>query len=138
MKQTTAQINRIVDSAYIALEVLDNLNLTRHRKRLYGMACDEERGHRRGDPYGHQWPKGASIPAAARFFAVKRIAEALTDTGDRKATVRDLIHWRPSAFYAASLVANYGAEILRAWEGQDIAALADLNYVTFVNNGEKA
>ena len=138
MKQTTAQINRIVDSAYTALTVLDNLSLTRHRKRLYGMACDQERWHRCGAPDGHQWPKGASIPAAARLFAVKRIAEALTATGDRKATVADCIQWQPSAFYAASLAANFGAEILRAWEGQDIAALADLNYVAFVNNGEKA
>jgi hypothetical protein len=136
MKQTTAQINRMVTGAYDALHFLDDMGLTRHRKRLFGMACDEERAHRRLAPNGHVWPKGAGIPAAARFFVVKRIAGALTATGDRKAVVADAIHWQPSAFYAASIVANYGAEILRAWTGQDIAALADLDYVAFVNNGE--
>jgi hypothetical protein len=136
MKQTTAQINRIVAKAYDALQVLDNMSMKAYRRQCFDMALQEERDHRKGAPDGRKWPKGATPHAAARLFVVKRIAEALIATDASKATVADFINWQGSAFYAASLVANFRAEILRVLDGQDIAALADLGYVAFTNNGE--
>lgn len=134
----TKEINRIVDRAYSALHVLNNIKWTAYRDRCFQMAAQEERDHRRGKPADVRLPAGASVPAAARLFVVKRIAKYLSHTGKQthRPTIADVLSYPPSAIYAASIVANYGAEILRAWKGQDIARLADLDYCQFINNGE--
>lgn len=134
----TKEINAIVDSAYSALQFLNNKTWTAYRDRCYDMACEEERGHRRGAPNGWSWPKGASVNAAARMFVVKRIAEELT--GERPIKIADILHTQGSAVYAAALVANFGDEIRKAWSSpgiETIAALKELDYVQFVNDGEK-
>ncbi len=131
----TREINAIVDRAYSALDVLNNITWTGYRDRCYNMACAEERGHRQGAPVGWTWPKGASVNAAARMFVVKRIAEALVDP-EHAPTIAGVISMQPSAVYAASIVANYGAKCRKALEGMDLKQLADLDYVAFVNNGQ--
>jgi len=134
MSETT-RINRIVNEAYTRLDALNDITMTAYRNVCFRMALEEERGHRRGAPAGWRWlPKGASAQAAARMFVVKRIAEALTATNDRKLTIKDVLHTQPSAIYAASIVANYGAEVMRAWDGLDVAELADLDYRKLVGS----
>lgn len=133
MSETT-RINRIADEAYIRLAALNDISMTAYRNICFRMALEEERGHRRSAPAGWRWPKGASAQAAARLFVVKRIAEALTATNDRKLTIKDVLHTQPSAIYAASIVANYGAEVIRAWAGLCVSELADLDYCKLVGS----
>ena len=135
MSETT-RINRIVNEAYSRLDALNNIGMTAYRNVCYRMALEEERGYRRGTPAGWTWPKGATPQAAARMFVVNRIAEALTaiDDDDRKLTICDVLHTQPSAIYAASIVANYGAEVMRAWDGLDVTELANLDYCKLVGS----
>lgn len=137
----TAEINAIVDKAYDALDVVNNMTWTPYRDNCYAMAVAEERTHRRmGLHIGHAYPRGATVEAAAKLFVVKRIAEALTASeqgSTRKLTIRDLIRVQPSACYAASIAANYGAECMTALGRERLGQLADeLDYVQFVNDGE--
>ena len=129
MSETT-RINLIVNEAYTRLDALNDISMTAYRNVCFRMALEEERGHRRG----WRWPKGASAQVAARLFVVKRIAEALTATNDRKLTIKDVLHTQPSAIYAASIVANYDDEVMRAWDGLDVAELADLDYCKLVGS----
>ncbi len=130
----TTRINRVVDEAYTRLAALNYISMTAYRNACFRRALEEERRHRRSAPAGWRWPKGASAQAAARLFVVKRIAEALTVTNDRKLTIKDVLHTQPSAVYAASIVANYCDEVMRAWDGLDFAELADLDYRKLVGS----
>lgn len=130
----TTKINCIVDEAYTRLDALNDIGMTAYRNVCFRMALEAEREHRRGAPAGWTWPKGATPRAAARMFVVKRIAEALTATDDRKLTIKDVLHAQPSAIYAASIVANYSTEVMRAWDGLDVAELADLDYCKLVGS----
>jgi len=132
----TKEINAIVERAYSALHVLNNITWTGYRDRCFEMACSEERQHRRGAPAGWRWPAGASVQAAARLFVVKRIAECLSEP-ENVPSIGSVLHYQPSAIYAASIVANYGAECRKAFEGMNLKQLADLDYMHFVNNGAK-
>jgi hypothetical protein len=131
----TSEINRLVDKAYSALDVLNNITWTSYRDKLCDMACAEERDHRKPfGRFGHPpMPKGASVVAAGKLFAVKRIAERLTGKGHQP-TIADVISYQPSAIYAASLVDNYRERIEAAWAGLDVAQLAELDYCEFVGN----
>jgi hypothetical protein len=133
MSETT-RINRIADEAYTRLDALNDITMTAYRNVCFRMALEEERGHRRSAPAGWRWPKGASAQAAARMFVVVRIAQALTATDDRKLTIKDVLYTQPSAIHAASIVANYGAEVMRAWDGLDVAELAALDYCKLVGS----
>src|ERR1017187_9144449 len=113
-----AEINRIVERAYTALDVLNNISsCAPYRDMCYTLARGEELRHRRGRPDCVALPKGASVNAAARFFVVNRIAEALTSAA--QPNLASVIHWQPSALYAASLVANYRDTIGTAWHDAD-------------------
>jgi hypothetical protein len=131
----TREINAIVDRAYHALYVLNNIKWTAYRDRCFDLACAEERDHRRGKPADVTLPKGASVQAAARMFVVKRIAEALL--GIHPLTVKHFLSVQQSAFYAQSIVANYEQECREALAKFDLEQLANLDYVEFVNNGSK-
>jgi hypothetical protein len=133
MSETT-RINRIADEAYTRLDALNDITMTAYRNVCFRMALEEECGHRLSAPAGWRRPKGASAQAAARMFVVKRIAEALTATDDRKLTIKDVLRTQPSAVYAASIVANYRDEVMRAWDGLDVAELADLDYCKLVGS----
>ena len=116
-----------IDQAYGVLDTLNHIQLTSYRDRCFDMACAEERDHRRS-PFGDRtW--GISVPAAARLFVVKRIAEALTAN---RLTIADVIRTQPSALYAASLALNYREIIQAEWQGLNIKALAELDYCALV------
>ena len=139
----TQQIAKLVDNAYSRLDVLNNIKWTAYRDKCFEMACEEERQHRRGKPDGWIYPKGASIQGAARLFVVKRIAEYML--GDRVPSIGDILHFQPSAIYAAAIVANYPDEIRAAWDGKrnngltlNVSELAALDYCVFVGNDQKA
>ena len=131
---STQQIAKLVDNAYSRLDVLNNIKWTAYRNKCFEMACEEERQHRRGKPGGWIYPKGASIQGAARLFVVQRIAAYML--GDRVPSIGDILHFQPSAFYAAALVANYAEDISKALAGMDLRALADLDYCEFVHNDQ--
>lgn len=124
----TAEINKIVSDAYSRLDVLNNIQWTAYRDVCCEMAATEERKHR-GSRMGYS--RDASVLNAARMFVVLRIAEALL--GKRFET-KDLLHVQPSAFYAASIVANYEAEIRAAWADLEIRELVALDYCEFVGS----
>ena len=127
----TKEINVLVAKAYRALEPLNNIKHTAYRNVCFELACEEERGHRRG--FGHdEYPDGATVSAAGRLFTVKRIAEALI--GDRLLSVRDYINVQKSAFTAQSVVENFREEATAALEGFDLKELAGLDYCAFVGN----
>lgn len=131
----TRQINRIVNAAYGRLDMINDLTMRNWRNRIFDAACEEERGHRRGAPLDWTWPKGASVAAAARLFTVKRIAEALIATGERRLTIKDVINTQMSAILAASVVANYGAQCMTALGREHLGELAALDYVYLINDG---
>lgn len=130
----TKEINRLVDPAYSALHVLNAHTWTAYRDKCRALACEEERQHRRGKPADVRIPKGASIDAAARMFVVKRIAGYLL--GEHVPTIGHILHYQPSAIYAAAIVANYREECAEALKDCNLRALADLDYVQFINDGE--
>lgn len=141
----TRDILKLIEPAYSRLHCLNDISLTKYRDRCYDMAVAEERGHRRGAPDGHEWPAGASVNAAGRFFVVNRIAQYIS--GYPMPTIGDVLSFQESAIYAAAIVANYRAEIVKAWvplatNSQPIALtfaqycqqLAALDYCTFVGS----
>lgn len=125
----TREINAIVSKAYSRLDVLNNISLTPYRDRCFRMACEEERDHRRFKPDGLRIP--ASVADAGRFFVVLRVAECLLG---KRPDIKDLISTQPSAFYAASLVANYQKEIREALTGIELRVLVGLDYCELVGS----
>lgn len=122
----------LADKAFTQLHTLNNLAWTNYRDRLYAMACEEERGHRRGAPVGWVHPRGATVAAAGKLFAVKRIAQELLR--ERPATIADVLSFQPSAIYAASLVANYRDVCAAALKDFDLKQLATLDYCKLVGS----
>ena len=124
------RINKLVDTAYGRLDVLNNIKWTAYRDNCLDKAMAEERQHRNGTQRGRIYPKGASVNAAARLFVVSRIAQFMV--GHSMPSIADVLSHQPSAIYAAALVANYGEQIKQAWAGLDIDALATLDYCELV------
>ncbi len=134
---TTTDINKLVSRAYTALESLNNIQWTPYRDRCFEMAQAEERAHVRCAPDDYQRPCGYSVNGAARLFVVKRIAEYLVQYlvhSCKTPTIADVLHYQPSAIYAASIVANYPQEIIAALAGFDIEQLARLDYCKYVGS----
>ena len=121
-KEKKLQID-LIKKAYSALEFLDNLTHTPYRIMLYNMIYNAEKKHRKFRP--DRIDCGISIANAAKLFAIKYIAESLTN---KMLTIKDILHIRTECFYAQSIAENYHAEILEKWHGLDIESLVALDY----------
>ncbi len=78
-----------------------------------------------------QDPNNYSISDCAKLFVVHHIAESLLNAC--KYTVKDYLMIRKSCLYAQSLVENYKEIIEKAWSGENIKSLADLDYISLVD-----
>ncbi len=126
--KTKRESLKLIDAAYTALDVLNNISWEKYLDKLFAMNWKEEREHDHLRPAGTA--RGLSVSMAAKLFCVCWIAECLLNK--RKYEVKDYLHIRQSAFYAAALAANYGAEIVKAWEDFDLKELSDLNYADLI------
>lgn len=102
-------------------------------ERLIDECAKEERGHRKWGPdfRSHHTADTISVMQAAKLFAVKRVAEYLTDA--KPLQPRDYLHCQKSCFTAAGMADEFRAEIMAAWDGLPLAELAALDYSEFVN-----
>lgn len=121
---------KLITKAYDALYILDNQNWTSYRQQLFELCQKEEREHR-----GSRSGFGASVADCARMFTVRDIAEYLLFP-KRAPKTKDFLKMRRSCFMAAALVATYRKEIRKAWKGQDIAAIAALDYCQIIKTPE--
>jgi hypothetical protein len=124
-------VNTLISKAYAALDDLNNIKMVPFRDHCYGMALAEEKQHRRGAPCGHRYAEGRTPQQAARLFVVKRIAGYLCGPTSRPG-IAEVLHYQPSAIYAASIVENYPDECAKALAGFDLASLAALDYVEWL------
>lgn len=117
-----------INSAFEALEVL-NFGWTREeRDKVFAFAVEEEELHR-----GSETRFRCTIEEAARMTVVRDLAAFVTDTVPIP-TIAQVISFRPSHIYAASIAANYRTEIMDALKPHNILWLASLDYVKLVNN----
>lgn len=121
---------RLIDSAYSALEFLNNQDWTNHRETLFAMCLEEEKRHRSAG-FGRHHPNAVSATEAAKLFSVKRVAQYLAREC-RMPRGKDFLHYQRSCFYAAGLVDKYRKEIRKAWRKLPVKALAALDYCEFV------
>lgn len=116
---------KMIHKAYDALECLNNISWSKYRDRLYDMNKQGEKQHDKVRP--ESCSRGLSISDSAKLFTVCWIAGYLIDTRNAP-DAKDYINMRSEAFYAYSVSQQYGKEILKAWAGMDIKAIASLDY----------
>jgi hypothetical protein len=126
---TKNQKLKLIKTAYSLLDVLNNVRWTAHRDDLLKL-CKEEEKHHRGMT-GNEYK--LTIDEAAKLFVVYRVAQYLARV-IAEPVAKDFIVMQKSAFYAASLVANYRTEIETAWQGVDLEQLCALDYADMVQN----
>lgn len=122
---------KMIDRAWLYVgEALNNIGIHGYGRQYLALNMREEKDHRRFCPEGIKC--GLTTPQAARLFCVKQLADYLN--GEVVPTAKDFIHIRQSNLMAASLVANYRAEIKQAFSEasvnpEDCSALdyAELN-----------
>lgn len=124
-KQTINTINR----AYQKLHVLNNIKWTAYRDELFSMNLKDEKRHR--DSFGQGRIFETPRADCARLFVVRHIAESLI--APNLYSVADMLHIRESAIKAQALVNNYYKEIEKAWQDEDIKALANLDYIQLID-----
>lgn len=130
--ETTMTVRQI-KAAFDALSGVFNTETTNYAERLLAQCREEERGHR-GFMDGFSRCHTADtigVADAARLFAVKRVAEYLTDTSYPKG--REYLHTQQSCFIAAGIADEFDAEVRKAWSDFDVDALAALNYTDYVH-----
>jgi len=121
---------KLVNSAFSTLDFLNNKSWVNHLEKVFKMAIFEEKQYRSGDFAKHH-PNALCAADCARSFIVKRVAEYLQ--GATMPSGKDFLHMQPSALYCAGLVDEYRTEIMEAWTGQDLPALASIDYVQLVS-----
>lgn len=133
---TDKQAQKLVTQAFEALHFLNNKSWTNHREELFRICKEEEKSHRGFLPeFSSSHTEDTwSLPMAAKYFAVHRIAEYLN--GAKQPSGSDYLHIQKSCFYASALVAEFGEEIRQAWIGlqwQPLTGGPDgLEYTDFV------
>ncbi len=125
-QMTKTRALQLIDFAYSSLDFLNDIKLTSYRDVCYEMARSEEIAHRR------QWTNrgGISVNVAARLFVVYRIAQYLS--GERRATVADILHFQPSNMYAAAIVEEYREQISAVLSPATVTELLWLDYAQLV------
>ena len=125
IKMTKIEAIKLINKAYDCLDCLNNISWTKYRDNLFDHHKREEKQHDQIRPEGTQ--RGITITEAAKLFTVCWIAEYLTQS-KRAPEASEYINVRPTAYYAYSVAMTYKKEILKAWEGLDIKAIASLDY----------
>lgn len=122
-----AKTKKLINEAYSALYVLNNITWTPYRDQLFELCRDEEKRHRgHGD---RAW--GATVNDCARMFVVRDIVQYLTGKTEVP-PVKFYLSCKKSCFMAAALVENYREEITKALAGHDLEAIAALDYVEII------
>lgn len=121
MKSSTRQL---INTAFGALEVLNNVRMTPYRTQLFDLCLAEERDSR-GGRVGKEFD--ATPSECARMFCVRTIATFLLNPS-RVPSVSDYLHILPSRFLAAALVLNYRPLIEAALKDFNLSELAALDY----------
>lgn len=125
MNMAKTEAIKLINKAYDRLECLNNISWTKYRDELFRQNKEGEKRHQALTPDGIT--NGLSITEAAKLFTVNWVAEYLTE--EKKAPeASEFINMRSEAFYAYSLSVKYKKEILKAWEGLDLKAIASLDY----------
>jgi hypothetical protein len=121
---------KLVNSAYIKLSTLNNINWTPYREELFNMNLKDEKQHRKAFG-GEVREYEAPMADCARLFVVKHIAEALIKPN--RYTIKDTLHIKKSCIQAQALVENYEHRIIEAWHIFDFQLLADLDYILLID-----
>lgn len=132
----------IVEKAYDAIRMIDDLTHARPLRVVTECAEKEERHHRSGSLYTSGFaashPNAATIKLCARMFVVKWIADELEKISKGSASdVSIVITCREDVYRCAAIAQYYEKHLRKAWAEFDIASLAHLDYVDFVGRAEK-
>ena len=130
MNKQQKEIIKTINQAYSKLGVLNNIRWNAYRDDLFNMNKQDEIRHRKSFD-NRNYSGVASISDCAKLFVVHNIAESLLNKS--KYTIKDLLIIRKSCIYSQSLVENYREIIEKAWSGENIKSLADLDYISLVN-----
>jgi len=131
MNKEQKQIIKKINQAFSKLSVLNNIKWTAYRDDLFNLIKKDELQHRKSFGDRSYSKDTAPISDCARLFVVQNIAESLLNRV--KYTIKDYLIIRKSCLYAHSLVENYREQIEKAWTGEDIKSLADLDYISLIN-----
>lgn len=123
-KDTIALINQ----AYDALSVLNDLDMTNHRDVLCAMRMKDERHHRTYNRNGGSYE--CTIRDAARMFVVRDLSNWPKADGLRAA---DLLGMVPAYQQAAMVASRYMYHIANALAGFNLNQLRKLDYSALVN-----
>jgi hypothetical protein len=129
MNKEQKQIVKTINQAYSKLGVLNNIRWTAYRDDLFNMNKQDETRHRKS--MDRDYSGNASVSDCAKLFVVKSIAESFLNKSEY--TIKDYLIIRKSCIYAQSVVENYKEIIEKAWSGENIKSLADLDYISLVN-----
>lgn len=125
INQNKKEAVKLINEAYYRLECLNNISWTKYRDRLFDMNKASEKQHDQGRP--EHVSRGLSVSDSAKLFTVCWIAEYLTEA-KKAPDASEFINMRAEAFYAYSVAVTYKKEILKAWKGLDMKAIASLDY----------
>jgi hypothetical protein len=120
---------KLIRQAYDALAPLNNIQWTQYRNQCLELACIEEKAHRRTAPTDRRF--GLTTTDAAKLFVVQYVASAIVNP--KRLAIKDVLHTKPSAIYAASIVANHRAVCLHALKPFGLTELLALDYAELVN-----
>jgi len=124
----TKQIKLINDAWRRMSNVFSTVGCGIYGKIYLDLNLQEERKHDRFRPATIK--RGISVNQAARFFAVKRIAEYMN--GRKKPDVGEFIFVLTSAYYAFSLVKQYKKELKKALKKIDLDEILKMDYCKLV------
>jgi len=130
MNKEQKQIIKTVNQAYLIQDALNNIRWNASRYDLFNMNKKDEIRHRKSFD-NRNYSGVASISDCAKLFVVHNIAESLLNKS--KYTIKDLLIIRKSCIYSQSLVENYREIIEKAWSGENIKSLTDLDYISLVD-----
>lgn len=122
---------KLIDKAYIALDVLNSQCMTNWRDKAFRIALVEERWHRRSNGGAYACP--AII--CAKMFVVRWIAQYLYTPKKKQPAIKDVLWMREDVILCAALAAEYSTQIREALRGLDMKAIAAVDYVQLVNGG---
>ena len=121
---------QIIQNAYSALRVLNNISWNSYREDIYKLEKQYEKSHRN---YCNGKKFNFSVDIASKLFTVQHIASALMGT---RHDIKSYLFIKKSIFLAESLVINYEEKIREALKDFNINELASLDYTILTEENE--
>lgn len=123
------QTTKLINSAYDALDRLNDVSMSHYRDKIYALSETGERQHRKGS-----FGKGrynCTVATAAKLFTVRWLTQYATQP-DKLPSLKEALSIRDDIVLAAMVAANYRDIILTSLQGIDTTQILAIDYVALV------